>query len=162
MAFGLVSQSRWIENIIYYSELHTDSIHSNLFLVHLATLLFKRPPKQPDKLIICSAMFYCCYLREEKKIFLVYPLRTGVMRRHRLTPLHLCVHGPLRVYTHSWSWNKWDDYVDSAKRWRPLYTRSAYFQMANQWLISGNVERILCDLSFSRLLFSLSETKDMW
>ena len=110
VAFGPVSQTIWIENIIYYSELQTDSIHSNLFLVHLATLLFKRPPKQPDKLIICSAMFYCCYLREKEKIFLVYPLRTGVMRRRRLitlpNPLPLCVHGPLRVYTHSWSWNK--------------------------------------------------------
>ena len=72
-------------------------------------LIVKRPPKQPDKLIICSAIFYCCYLREKEKIFLVYPLRTGVMRRRRLitlpNPLPLCVHGPLGVYTHSWSWN---------------------------------------------------------
>ena len=33
------------------------ALPSNLFLVHLATLPFKRPLKQPDKLIICSAMF---------------------------------------------------------------------------------------------------------
>ena len=72
---------------MYYSELQADSIHSNLFLVHLATLPFKRPPKQPDKLIICSAMFYCYYLRKKEKIFLVYPLRTGVMGRRRLITL---------------------------------------------------------------------------
>ena len=29
--------------IMYYAELQTDTIHYNLFLVHLATLPFKRP-----------------------------------------------------------------------------------------------------------------------
>ena len=40
-------------------------------------LIVKRPPKQPDKLIICSEMFYCCYLRKKEKNISCVPLENG-------------------------------------------------------------------------------------